>query len=102
MSWLPGHCGGKLEQERAQEVGQYDGRAQLRLRLSQPWQLLVAQVEASDFQANAVDKRVLGTGRDALELVVEPEHRLIAEYRGGDREHAGAGADIDQRTGCRV
>ena len=58
-----------------------------------------AQIEAPHLDPDVVDLGVLCTGLDALHLVVKAEHGCEAESCCGDREHAGAGAEVDQRAG---
>ena len=94
---------GELEQQRAQQVraARRSGRAAASARPSQG-SALAAQVEAAHVDRDAVDARVLARRRDALALVVEREHRREAEASAGDREHARAGADVEQRAARRL
>ena len=47
---------------------------------------------------HAVDGRVLDRRPHRLALVVDARHRLPAELRGGDRQHARATAEVDERA----
>ena len=47
-------------------------------------------------RSTSLSARVRRRRRDALGVVVEREHGLVAELRGRDREHPRAGADVEQ------
>ena len=51
---------------------------------------------------DAVHARVRARRLDRRLLDVDRDHRLEAEQRGGDREHAGAAADVEQRAGLEL
>ena len=58
-------------------------------------QLVLAQVGLPDVDRDAVVGRVPLARLDRLRVEVERQHRGEAELRGGDREHAGAAADVE-------
>src|SRR5487761_2212337 len=58
----------------------------------------MAQIEAAGLKLGAVDAGILGGGRNAFHLVVQTQHRPVAELSGGDSKDTRAGADIEQGT----
>jgi hypothetical protein len=61
------------------------------------------QIEALGPDRDAVGERVCLRRLDRLGLVVHPEHRLPAELRCRDREHARATAEVDEAvTGLQL
>ena len=59
---------------------------------------VLQEVVASDRDLDAVDRRVLPRGGDGRPLVVDAGDRPEAELRRGDRQDAGAAADVHDRT----
>ena len=93
-----GERSSEVEQQRAQQVRGDRQRAGVRL-LAHPRERVAAQVEPPCLDRRAVRACVRrAAALHALGLVVEAQHRREPEMRGGDREHSGAGADVQQRA----
>ena len=82
---------GDAEQERAQEVGEDERRGR--------GGAAADEVEALDGDGDAVGLRVLGGRADGLQLVVDAGDRAPAELGRGDRQDAGAAAEVHDAGG---
>ncbi len=71
-----GHRRCQLDQQRAQQVSDDHDRSSAPLGVVQPGKWLRAQVEPANLDLDAVLRRILAGGLDALELVVHAQHRV--------------------------